>query len=77
MSCPETVNGPYVELVPTELPEDMILSVKLLRQHVNWLENKELKFTFTGVTVVFANVILMVPIRFLQRANNHIDRSRF
>ena len=46
-------------------------------QHVNWLENKELKFSFTGVTVVFANVILMVPIRFLQRANNNIDRSRF
>ena len=70
MSCPETVNGPYVELVPTELPEGLILSVRPLMQHVNWLENKELKFSFTGVTVVFANVILMVPIRFLQRANN-------
>lgn len=70
MSCPETVNGPYVELVPTELPEGLILSVRPLMQHVNWLENKELKFSFTGVTVVFANVILMVPIRFLQRDNN-------
>lgn len=39
-------------------------------QHVNWLENKELNFTFTGVTAVFANVILMVPIRFHQRDNN-------
>lgn len=29
-----------------------------------------------GVTVVFANVYLMEPIRFHQRDNNNIDQSR-